>query len=134
MPMVHSSDDMLAFVAELNVRRIKMVLAKRYRRKHGQPLLVMPNGSVPIDIDERVTGWLAVARKLHNRYLRDQYLHDDNEISAVRDLAYWLLEEHRLNEQLTTPTQWRFDATNMQCQTPPPHGRYAEYVQKVYCD
>ena len=129
--MVYSSDDMLAFVAELNMRRIGMVMSRRQKRLTKGlilPAAAMANHS----LTERQLFMLATARKLHARYMRGTYQHDEDEISAIRDLAYWLIEEHAQNEGMPVTTRFIFDVRSKQVAMPPPAGRYKTYVQKVH--
>lgn len=94
MSMQYSSDDMLAMVAELNVRRINMVLNKRARRLGS---IFLANGQFNHQLSERQIALLATARKLHNRYERGQYRHSETELGMLNELAHWLIAEHRLN-------------------------------------
>ena len=118
MARVPSSHDMLGIVAELNARRIAMVMGRRQRRQGGLLLLT--------DAQSKL---LLTARKLHQRYLQDHYQHDETELSAIRDLAYWLLEEHRLNENIKNPTPFTFDIRS--AKEPPTPGTYRVYLRTI---
>lgn len=122
--MVPSSDDMLAFVAELNGRRIDMVLNSRKQRLGGLDLF-----------NERQVDLLATARKLHLRYSLGNYQHSETEVVAVNELGHWLLEEHAMNEGLprvgTFPPLTDRSASR---RCPLPAGRYEQYLWKVRHD
>ena len=122
--MVPSSDDLLAFVAELNGRRIAMVMGKRQKRQGGMFLM-----------SEHQMALLVVARKMHARYIADNYRHDEAEIGVLNELGNWLLEEHALNEGLKTTGKFApFTIGNARERTMRPIGTYRKYLEKVHSD
>jgi len=118
---VPSSQDMLGMVAELNVRRIAMVMNQRYKRLGGVLMLT-----------ERQSALLLTARKLHHRYLQDHYQHDESEQCAIRDLAYWLIEEHKLNIGNKEPTTFEFDMRRQVAKQQPAAGSYRVMLDRVF--
>src|SRR5512139_1498367 len=109
---------MLAMVAELNERRIALVMGKRQRRQGGLLLLT-----------DRQSKMLLTARRLHHRYLHGHYYHDETELSSIRDLTYWLLEEHAQNEGIKNPTKFEFHMNGKSAKEPLPRGTYDVYLQ-----
>lgn len=128
MPMVHSSDDMLAFVAELNVRRMQMVLSKRARRLG---CVFLANGSMDHHLSERQVALITLARKLHMRFMRGNYQHEESELSALNELAWWLIDEHRQNGDPVGGTFTGLQPSNMQQLVPLPRGRYEMHIARV---
>ena len=123
MARVPSSQDMLGMVAELNVRRIAMVMNQRYKRLGGMLVLT-----------EKQSNLLLTARKLHHRYLQDHYQHDESEQCAIRDLAYWLIEEHKLNVGIKEPTSFEYDMRKQVAKEPPARGTYRVLLERVFRD
>jgi hypothetical protein len=120
----YSSDDLLAFVAEVNVRRMPMVLGKRRRRLGGL-----------FSLTEQQIGLVAAARKLHQKYLRGDYRHNVNDVSSMNELAMWLIEEHRMNEHLLTAAKFNpFTPATASRNSKLPPNRYNEYIYKVRHD
>ena len=122
--MIPSSDDMLAFVAELNGRRIAMVMGRRQKRQGGMLL-----------VSEKQTRLLVNARRLHARYLANNYRHDEVEVSLLNELGNWLIEEHALNEGLKRAGKFT-GMTNGKASTKSmrPLGTYGVYLEKLHND
>ena len=120
---------MLALVAELAVRRIGMVLSDRKRRLGTG--LILPASAANHQLTQRQLYLLGVAARLHIRYGAGHYRHDDKEVSAIGELAGWLIEEHRLSHSSSKSVQFSFNANNMGAIAPPPPGSYKAYVERV---
>jgi len=124
MPRVYSSHDMLGIVAELNARRIPMIMGKMSQRAGGT--LALSQGEI---------GWLQLARQLHHRYRLGDYRHDPNEAARIRDLCQWLVDSHRrFNHQETgVAIPWNADALESKTETGrPKRGDYAQLIDKVH--
>lgn len=122
--MVPSSHDMLAFVAELNGRRIAMVMGNRQKRQGGMFL-----------VSEHQMELLVVARKMHARYISDNYRHDETEIGMLNELGNWLLEEHALNEGLKTVGKFPpLTIGSSRVKSMLPIGTYQKHLEKVHSD
>jgi hypothetical protein len=121
--MLKSSDDMLALVAELNLRRMGMVLGRRQKRLGGMHL-----------ISETQWRWLLIARGLHHRFIGGHYLHTAEEASALNDLMLWLLEEHKQNEGLKEIGQFDFQNGRRLQTTVAPERDYEWHCEKVFGD
>jgi hypothetical protein len=120
--MVYSSNDFLAMVAELNVRRVAMVMSRRQRRMGGMMLLT-----------EQQTAMLATCRKMHQRYLQGDYRHHSSEVGTINDLCNWMLEEHAKNEHLLkVGTFNEFTPASASSKTKLPSGRYNDFTQQVH--
>lgn len=121
MAMVISSSDMLALVAELNVRRITMVLGRELRKTAGR-----------LDISPAAVQWLQTARRLHHRYDRGDYRHEPDEAGRVRDLCCWLIARHRANNGATNdPGRMEWDEQRLTATTPPGAGTYRGIVAAI---
>lgn len=121
MAMVISSSDMLALVAELNVRRITMVLGRELRKTGGR-----------LDLSPVTVGWLQTARRLHHRYDRGDYRHEQDEAGRLRDLCCWLIARHRAaNGAGNDPGSLEWDATRLTATVPPGAGTYRGIVAAI---
>ena len=120
---------MLALVAELSVRRIGMVLSDRKRRLGTG--LILPTSAANHQLTQRQLYLLGVAARLHMRYGAGHYRHDDEEVSAIGELAGWLVEEHRLSHPSGNSVQFSFNEKSMEATSPPPPGSYKSYVDRV---
>ena len=119
-----SSDDFMAFVAEINIRRMSMVLNKRKLRL----------GGLTAYSQKHIT-MIAISRRLHQRYLLGDYTHNDEEWKSMNELGFWLLEEHQLNEHSLTPVRWtQFTAVTVTCPTVRQPGTYENYIYKARHD
>ena len=124
MSQLYSSDDLLAFVAEVNVRRMPMVLGKRKRRLGGL-----------YSLSEQQFRLIACARRLHQKFLMGDYRHVAADVSAMNELALWLLDEHRMNERLIKTGDFTpFTPVSASRKNKLPKGRYTEYIYKVRHD
>lgn len=119
--MVFSSADMLAVVAELNVRRITMVLGRELRKTGGR-----------LDLSPSTILWLQNARRLHHRYTAGDYRHEPDEAGRVRDLCHWLVSRHRAaNGNTNDAGGMEWDATRMAATEPPGGGTYLGIVLAI---
>jgi len=119
--MVVSSTDMLALVAELNTRRISMILGREARRNGGE-----------LRLSPRNIALLTIARRLHHRFHNGDYRHHPDEAGKLRDLCDWLVARHRVNEGATPNggnLQW--DATKLTAKEPPAAGTYPGLILAI---
>lgn len=114
---------MLALVAELNMRRIGMVLGRRAKRLGAEAV-----GGIPAD---RLRQLVAV-RRLHIRYSDGIYKHAPNELAIVKDVCQWLVDEHAAN-QGNSPKTLTFDDSSLirKSRTPLASDRYIAIVQAI---
>jgi len=120
--MDYSSPDMLGLIAELNARRVALVLGRYARRSGGQ-----------LDLAPKTLDMLMVARRLHHRYRNGDYRHSPNELGKIKDLCGWLVQRHRdlsANPPDTPVGQW-WDAKKMTSKTPPAAGTYPGIIQAI---
>ena len=119
--MICSSNDLLAMVAELNVRRVGMVMTRRKKRMGGM-----------VSLTEHQTSILATCRKMHQRYLLGDYRHEDAEVGVINELCHWLLSEHAKNEHLLTVGTFKeFTLSTASSKTKLVYGRYNDFIQKT---
>ena len=78
--MPYSSNDMLATVAELNCRRIKMVYGKQIKMQGGK--WIAPTNEMEL---------LKLARILHHRYEEGEYHHTEIELGQIIELMNLLV-------------------------------------------
>ena len=115
---MNASNDLLAIVGELNVRRIALVTNMQMRRHDTM--------QIPPDIMR----CLVVARKLHQRFWQGDYRTDTKEIGHVKTLCEWLIVRHaEMNGHPARCPAWN-DASFTQVLGLPP-GRYGEICRAI---
>ena len=115
---VNSSGDMLGLVAELNCRRIAMITGKMAAKAGGR-----------LQLPKRTMHLLATARRLHHRFARGDYHHEQSEQDQLRDLCQWLGQQHNLlsgRGEETSRIAW--DAQALQTKTELPATAYADIM------
>ena len=82
----HSSHEMLGFVAEIQ-NRISKVLGKMAQLNGGE-----------LRMDAQQEAQLKNARRLHQRFAKGDFRHNDHEAGSLVELANWLVVQHAKNE------------------------------------
>jgi hypothetical protein len=99
----YSSPDMLGLIAELNGRRIPMVLGKRVQRQGGVMGLT-PNQEKK----------LVAVREIHNRFMQGKYRHTEREEGIVKWCCDFLVEQHATNNnQPSNAGKFSWDAQKL---------------------
>lgn len=121
---VNSSYDMLGLVAELNARRIPMIMGKMAQKAGGR-----------LNLSKRELEWLQIARMLHHRYTIGDRRHDPNEAAKLHDLCQWLVDQHRLMQGRDAGEPITWDAGALEARnetTTPAKGDYAKMIDRVH--
>lgn len=118
--MFYASDDCLGLVAELNCRRIDMVLSLRMRINetlHVPPLIMRH---------------LLAVRKLHHRFKQGDLRVNEVELGHVKELAEWLLEQYaECRNQTVRQDAFQWHAAAMISTIPLPVDRYGDICHAV---
>ena len=120
-----SSNDMLAFVAYLNHNKIEDVYGQLFRKHSTKGPGQIDVTLVPVHEREL----LKVARRLHNRYTRGEYVHTEAELGSILELGQILVKRHaEMNGfEVRSPA---LNPENMRAKTMPPVGTY-EAAEKL---
>jgi hypothetical protein len=112
---------MLGLIAELNYRRIARITGQMAKQGGGR-----------LNLPKRVLEQLTTARRLHHRYVRGDYRHDDTEQGRIRDLCLWLLEQHRaMQGRPADATGFEWDGTKLHGRRPTPPGTSPQVVRAI---
>lgn len=115
--MQHSSVEMLGIVAELNVRRIPMVMGARVKRLGGVATL-RP--------DEEQN--LVKVREIHQRYMQGRYQHTDRELKQVKAVCDFLVIEHATCNNQDPRLDYGWDEGRMTSREPLCAGPKQQYI------
>lgn len=118
---LYSSLDMLALVAELNVRRIPLVMGARMRKKGGV-LALTPREQL----------LLKAARRMHDKYAGGDYTHEERDERLVKSCCDFLVEQHAQNIGQTPRHDYAWDAAAwLRVQKPVADGSYELAMRAV---
>ncbi len=92
--MAYPSHDFLALVAELNMRRLRMVVGAMFNHHGGPPPIPHP-----------VVTRMILARELHRRFWNGNQEATMREWAEIKDLCNWLVRQHDVCRGKTPRTE-----------------------------
>lgn len=125
--MVYSSPDMLALIAEVFTRRAAMVCGK-VAKTQGLTLKQFLDTA-----PERAKEGLKLVGKLHHRYLKGDYRHEEKELLRIESYCNWLVEiAHESVGQVGRPIMFQSSAMSQTERCRPK--MYIECIAKVHSE
>lgn len=107
--MAYPSHDFLALVAELNVRRLRMVVGAMFKHYGGPPPIPRP-----------IVNRMILARELHRRFRNGKHEATPREWAEIKDLCNWLVRQHDVcrgktprTEEVDMPDSTAFSSISM---------------------
>lgn len=122
--LVYSSGDMLFLVAEVYTRRAAKVVGK-VARLTGKTFFSYMD-TAPLTAQEG----LRTAHLLHQRYMRGDYRHDDQDVGRLEHFCNWLVEIGQ-SASGHDPRPFAIDKRGMVAKQPLEKGVYAEVLVKL---